>query len=332
MGNHRLLVVSIVTILLAGMFAGSGTVSNVAADGQTVNFTVHLESIGLVGGFSAVIDWPAKMDVARGDIAAINYDIEAASGSIKITIPLSTISFGLVADQSIIVPLPETPVGTVSIPILQYLAQIPTSLASLNINIQGAVSLQKAIWTCDASDIISENSELEWTSWGTKSFKLQTHSETQQITVTTTFGYALSIGVSGSVLGMSMELIHPVQIAAVNEQGSHATVISGVDPFPTWLLVVGVIGAVAIIGGFLYYRRSGRVSPMPPETVPIIPMVPTSQPIQPPVLPDAKVVHHGAKKIPKPETTMAPLMYCPACGADLRIGDGFCMKCGRRFI
>lgn len=328
MGNHRLSVLTIVTILLAGMFAGSGTVSNAAADGQTVNFTVHLESIGLVGGFSAVIDWPAKMDVARGDIAAINYDIKAASGSIKITIPLSTISFGLVADQSITVPLPETPVGTVSIPILQYLAQIPTSLASLNINIQGAVSLQKAIWTCNASDIISENSELEWTSWGTKSFKLQTHHETQQITVTTTFGYALSVGVSGSVLGMSTELIHPVQIAAVYEPGSHITVITGVDPFPTALLVIGVIGVTAIIGGFLYYGRQRRGIPIQPAMSPPVPVIPAIDDIY---HHGAKKIrkHHNARKIHKPSTISA-LIYCPICGANLR-GDGFCPKCGRRF-
>jgi len=329
MGNNRLLVVSIVTILLAGMFAGSGTVSNAAADGQTVNFTVHLESIGLIGGFSAVIDWPAKMDVARGDVAAINYDIKAASGSIIITIPLSTISFGFVADQSITIPLPETPVGTVSIPILQYLAQIPASLASLNINIQGAISLQKATWTCDSSDIISKTSELEWTSWESKAFRLQTHEETQQIIVTTVFGYALSIGVSGSVLGMSTELIHPVQIAAVYESGSHITVITGVDPFPTALLIIGVIGATAIIGGFLYYSRKRKDVPIQPAMSPPVPIVPAV----------FGIPHHGAKKIRKHQSakkirkpsTISALIYCPTCGADLR-GDGFCPKCGRRFI
>jgi len=239
-------------VIFFGLAISPVIVQEASAVTQTVTFDPQLSSIGFTGGFSVAIEWPLTMDCSKGDVGTITYSVHSAPGSFSIKIPLSSITLGLISDQTINVPLSETPIGTYSIPVLQYLTGVPGTIAGVNVDLVGSVSILSITSDSGQNDILTSLSDLKWTSWGSKDLHIQTHNDTKFVQITTRFGYAISIGVSASILYQKITLIAPVQIAAVLESGNHGTGITGVDPFPT-VLVIGVIAVVGCVGGGCYW-------------------------------------------------------------------------------
>jgi hypothetical protein len=257
MGGNRLLVISIATVLFAGLIAGSGAVSNAAAVEQTVNFTVTVSQLGISGGFAAKVNYPLEMQADRGSVAEISYSFSAASGSLTINIPLSYFSsiFYHIDDVPITIPLPETPIGEYSIHVLNYIpatAAIPSNLADVSVVLQGAIAAKTVSCSSGQTDVITSLSTLKWTSWGSKSMRIQTHEENPSVTVTTTFAYTFGVGIVVTVLGVKITLLNTVELSAVSGTPVISTIIKAVDPFPT-ALVVGVVAAVGAGAGACYW-------------------------------------------------------------------------------
>jgi hypothetical protein len=332
LGNRRLLVLSIATILFAGLIAGSGAVSNASALEEKVDFTVTVHELGISGGFAANIEHPSEMQADKGNLAGISYSLSAASGSLTITIPLSYFSTWLypIDDVPITIPLPETPIGELPISVLKYIpggAVIPSGLADVSIVLQGAIAAKTVSCSSGQTDVVTGLSSLKWTSWGSKTMQIQTHEENPSVTVITTFAYTLGVGITATVLGMKISLLNTVELSAVSGMPISSTIIQAVDPFPTALILGVVLIAVAFGGGYFFYRRWKRI-PAAPQTIAAAAVPPhIMMPPKPPAIVEAP--YHGAGKIPMP-AAIQQHFFCPLDGAPLR-GDSFCPRCGRKF-
>jgi hypothetical protein len=281
-----------------------------ASAASTVNFTVSVPELGLTGGFAMNVDYPAEMQAAKDSMAEISYSLSAASGSVTINIPLSDITFGFMADQSITFSLPATPIGEISIPVLQYLVHVPSGLADVAVVLQGAVVAKTVSCSSGQSDVITSLNSLKWLSWGEKGVQVQTHKENPSVSISTTFAYTLGVGIDATFLGTKFTLIEPIELSAVSGTPVASTTILAVDPFPIALFVIGLTGAAMIIGGLSlkFYRSRGGV-PMPPA-------------MNPPVQLNAA---------PQPQQQILPGKRCPRCGTDIGRFN-FCPRCGKEMM
>jgi len=335
MGGSRLSAISVSIVLFAGLVAGSGAVSNATALEQMIDFTVTVSQLGISGGFAANLEYASETTAEKGSVAEISYSLSAASGSLTINIPLSYFSsaFYHIDDVPITIPLPETPIGDYPIHVLNYIpatAAIPSNLADVSVVLQGAIAAKTVSCNSGQGDVITPLSSLKWTSWGSKSMQIQTHEENPSVDIMTVFAYTLGIGITASVLGVQISLLGMTELSAVSGTPIASTTVLAVDSFPTALLVIGIFVASAMIGGYLYARRSQRIAqfnrslaPLPPAMSPPSTMTSVTRAV-------TESPHQGgARKIPKP----APVMrhsFCSLDGAPLR-SDGFCPKCGRYF-
>lgn len=340
MARSRILILACVMALIVAPCTGMAESASAA---DTVDFTVSVPELGLIGGFAADVEYPMEMQVTKGDLAEISYSLSAASGSFTINIPLSMITFGFLDDQSVTIPLPQTPIGEMPISVLQYLAQIPSGLASVDIVLQGAVAAKTITCSSGQTDVLTSTSSLLWTSWGTKGVQVQTHAENPSVTVSTRFAYTLGIGIDVTFLGFEYTLIEPIEFSAVSGTPVTSTTIVAVDPFPTALLVIGVICAAAVIGGLYFYSRSKKGMSMPPSIGPLqqYQMPTQNMPQQyPPVqsqafqfqsgTPPAPPVHYLQQSAPV-QSQMQEIRLCPYCRRPVQAGWLICGYCGGRF-
>jgi len=242
MQSSRISVVfCVVIVVLVGSLAN---IPGASAQTQTVNFTVNIPELGISGGFATIVNWDENVQVTKGDVATVSYSLSDSSGSLSITIPLSLITFGFMSDQTITIPLPTTPLGSITLPVLQYLTGIPSSLAGVNVILQASINAVQVSCSSGQSDVLTSVSTLSWTAWGSKAIQVQTHSESAMNTINTKIGYSLSIGVDATFLGFVLTLIGLTKLATVTGTPVLTTSVQASDPFP----IIAVVAAGAIIG------------------------------------------------------------------------------------
>ena len=346
MALSRILIAVCLTMLFIAPCVG---ISENASAASTVDFTVSVPELGLTGGFAADVDYPVEMQATKGSVADISYSLSAASGSLTIDIPLSMITLGFMADQSVTIPLPKTPIGQMSFPVLQYLVHVPSNLADVSVVLQGAVAAKTVTCSSGSDDVITSLNSLTWTSWGAKSLQVQTHEENPSVSISTTFAYTLGVGIDATFLGTKFTLISPIEFSAVLGTPVASTTVQAVDPFPIALLIIGVIVVAAIVVGFVFYNRSKKGISMPPadnlpQTMQIssqsypqqIPSPPSPyDPVRPPAVeyqsnaPPIPPIQYGQQS-PPVQPQIQEMQVCPYCRKQLQTGWVICGYCGAK--
>lgn len=239
-------------------FAGQATIAGHAlAASQSVSFEISDPEIGFSAAIATDVAWNSEQSVETGDVATVAYTLSPASGSATIAVPLSLLGLG--QDQTVTVPLPETPLGSIFISLTQSLAGIPSNVASVNLVLQASIRMARIAWTSDSIDMLTDINDLVWTSWGSKSVSLLT-SESVDATVRATLEYTLSVGVQATVLTGSMVLIPTTPVSGVSGTPELATSLSVSDD-STLLLTAGIgaaVGGAAIVAAFFILRRRSR--------------------------------------------------------------------------
>ncbi len=233
------------------MIAIPGFTGCVKAASQPLNFTVSDESNGMTASFAANVEYPAEVNVAPGAHATISYTLSSASGSVQIAIPLADLGayiFYPLSDQTITVPIPATPIGSVSIPVSSYVSQalgvpLPASIASINLIVQSSIKAFPSAESGASSDPLTT---IDWVSWGGQSVLLDTGSMPSVDVISASFGYVLSYGVVASVLGSDFTLIPMTALSTVAGSQTVSTHIV-FDQGASALIIVAILAIVAVI-------------------------------------------------------------------------------------
>jgi hypothetical protein len=233
------------------------------ASSQSVSFQVSDPAIGFSATISTNVAWNSEQSVKKGYVATIAYTLTSNAGSASVTVPLSQLDqSGLLGlkDQTVTVPLPGAPLGSTSVSLTQLLVGVPSTVASVDLVLIASIQMAKMTTTSSSIDMLTDINGLVWTSWGSKSVQLLT-SDKVDATVRATLEYAISVGVTATMLGQSYPLVPSTPIAGVSGSPDLATHIS-VSDNSTLLLMVGIGGAagcgVAVIAFFLLRRRSKK--------------------------------------------------------------------------
>lgn len=238
----------------------------VAADEQDINFTIEDEELQFSASLSVSMEWDSDVTVGDGQVATIAYTPSPTTGSASVLIPLSALyDYFLIdlEDQVVDIPLPETPIGEVSISLTQALTGVPSTVGSVDVVIQSALTVSSISSTSGNEDVLTEESALRWTAWSEKSISVDMTDESDA-TVTTVFQYAISIGVVATALEdmLEIELIPQTDIAGVTGSPSAQTQISVEQDFLSQYLIlivtIGVVAAVAVVAAVLIRKKRGK--------------------------------------------------------------------------
>lgn len=219
---------------------------------QRITFTVDVPQIGFSVRSSIDVQWTDKIRIETGHQAALTYDLASAGSVLTVTVPLSAITFGIVDDQVISVPVPITPIGSVLIDLLKILEiYVPlvglAGIASIDLVLESEIVVLNCGCTMGLVTIMTSIPTLQWQTWGPKEIQVESSNVTGSAELATIFGYAFSIGLRASVLGLDMWLISPVIISATAGSQVAVTSVEVVDPASMTLIYVGVgIAAVAV--------------------------------------------------------------------------------------
>ncbi len=248
------------------MVLGCLSTPGVAANEQAVNFTIEDDELQFSASMSVSMEWDSDLTVGDGQVAFIAYSPTPALGSASVLIPLSQLyDYFLIEldDEVIDIPLPETPIGEVSISLTQAATGVPSSLASVDIIIQAALSVSSISCTSGSEDVLTQASDLRWTTWSEKSISVDMTDESDA-TVTTVFQYAISIGVVVTALDdlLEIELIPQTDIAGVTGSPSIQTQISVdqdlLSQYLIPLVIIGIIVVVAVTVALLVKKKRGK--------------------------------------------------------------------------
>ena len=267
--RRKAVLFSLLVMALFGMATASpGFIGNVTADSQPISFTVSDSSHGLIASFAVNAEYSGEVHVASGSQATISYALSSATGSIRITIPLAQLGTYIgypLSDQSITVPIPVTPIGSVRIPISSYISEamgvpIPASVASIDLLIQSSI---KAFPSAMSGASANPLTTMEWIDWGSQSVLLDTGSMPNIDKVTTSFGYVLSYSVVASVLNSDFDLIPMTALSSVASSQTASTNVVIEQGISMLVIVAIVIVAVVVALLALVLWRKGKKKAQP---------------------------------------------------------------------
>jgi hypothetical protein len=257
-----LVALAVALVIVLGCLGTPG----VAANEQDINFTIEDADLQFSASLSVSMEWDSDVTVGDGQVATIAYTPSPTTGSASVLIPLSALyDYFLIDldDQVVNIPLPETPIGEVSISLTQALTGVPSTVGSVDVVIQSALSVSSITSTSGNQDVLTEESALRWTTWGEKSISVDMADESDA-TVTTVFQYAISIGVVATALEdmLEIELIPQTDIAGVTGSPSVQTQIyveqNLLSQYLIPIVVIGAVAAVAVAAVMLAKKRKGR--------------------------------------------------------------------------
>lgn len=244
---------SMMTVTAQAMIAAEALAAT-----QPVSFQVSDPAIGFSAAISTNVAWNSEQSVKKGYVATIAYYLTSDTGSASVTVPLSQLGLGL-EDQTVAVPLPGAPLGSTSVSLTQLLAGVPSSVASVDLVLGASIQVAKVTTTSSSVGVLTDINGLVWTSWGSKSVQLLA-SEKVHATVGATLEYALSVGMTITVLGQVYSLVPGTVIAGVAGTPNLVTSIS-VSDSSALVLMAGIgaaAGCVAVAAAVMLVRRKSR--------------------------------------------------------------------------
>jgi hypothetical protein len=218
---------------------------------QEIVFTGSVPWLGISLAMRADLTWDDVVDTRVGDEATVVYDLQPKSGTLTITIPLSEVPLIGLDDVVIELPLPSIPIGTLSIPATSVIPGFPSQLASVNVNLEGAMT---ACTACSSGSAMIDpaQSTLEWESWGAKTLAFVAQPYVGTSIVSAEFAYVLSVGISMTIVLIGdMTLLEPAPVSATIATGSIETVVETSEPSYTMYYVVGGIAAAVVVGALV---------------------------------------------------------------------------------
>lgn len=231
------------------------------ADSQTLSFNVSDSSHGFIASFAANVECQDEMKVTSGEKVIVPFSLSSASGSIQITIPLTELGAYIgypMANASINVPVPETPLGSVRIPVSSYVSAalgiyLPPSVASIDLVVQSSIKGSPSAISGSSTFPLTQ---MEWISWGSHSALLDTGVISGVSEVRVDFGYALSYGVVASVFASDYTLVPMTSLAMVaGSQGASTMFVMEQDT--SWIIAVAIVAVAAIVAilALVVWRR-----------------------------------------------------------------------------
>ena len=240
----------VIVLLLACVLPSMAGTASAAT--QKVTFTVSDQSNYMTATFAVNANWDEEVSAQEGSQTSISYTVSSAQGALELMIPLSYLGLGL-EDRMVEIPIPSTPIGSVSIPISEAVSTalgfpLPTEIASIDLVLQASVKVSKMECSAGSDKIETPLSSLNWDSWGTKSVAVDSSAggSSDGISLRTTLAYALSYKVTASWFGTTQSLIPIETLSAVNGSPVLATNIHLGGGFPI-LLIVAIISVIAVV-------------------------------------------------------------------------------------
>jgi len=158
----------VIVLLLACVLPSMAGTASAAT--QKVTFTVSDKSNYMTATFAVNANWDEEVSAQEGSQTSISYALSSAQGTFGLMIPLSY--FGL-DDKVVEIAIPETPIGSVSIPISEAVSAalgfpLPTEIASVDLVLQASIKVSKIECSAGSDRIETSLSSLDWASWGHK--------------------------------------------------------------------------------------------------------------------------------------------------------------------
>jgi hypothetical protein len=251
------LVFSSVQVLFAGSFGVGVACSSSVSE---VVFTAQVPEIGMTLTLRSGVDYTEDCRVEAGEQVEIAYSLEPAECDIMVEVPLSDLSLGFFDDEVVEIPLPFSPLGSISVNVLPYLVQLPPGIASLDIVIDGEVRATSCSCSLGTATIETSVASLTWQDSGERTVSVTTSPASGTSTIRTVLAYALSVGFKATVFGYDIWILEPTSLYSASGTPYLETEIETYErSSSTVFLIGGAIAAVAVVasvGLLLLKRRS----------------------------------------------------------------------------
>jgi hypothetical protein len=262
-GQSGLSITVVLVLSLAIMFVSAGILPGVAkgaTSSESVNFSVADSGNHLMATFVTTVVWDKDLKTTKGSLVDVSYTLSSASGTLSIMVPLSDLGVGL-ADRTVHISIPATPIGSVSLPLTDAIGvPLPSQIASIDLILQASIRVSKMECSAGSDRVETPLSDLQWVDWGTRTATVTADpgDSSGTVSIRTTFAYALSYGITVSVLGSTFRLIPMTTISAVNGSPTLLTSIQLSEGFPVLILVLTIAVIVVVLVAIAVLMRRRR--------------------------------------------------------------------------
>lgn len=256
---------ALIALVMIALLLESIPVSSDSSLGpQRVTFTVAAPEIGFSASSSIDVEWTDHIKLETGEQGTLAYNLASAGSVLTLLVPLHSITFGFVDDQIVSISVPLTPIGVVTIPLLEAvklvvsfgLLSILSNIASIDLVLESEIVVLDcgcALGTPGIASVVTSIQTVQWQSWGTREIQIHASNITGSALLTTTFGYALSLGLRVSVAGQDWWPIPSVIISATTGEPAVITNVDVVEPTSMTAIFAGAGIAVAAVAGILIF-------------------------------------------------------------------------------
>lgn len=228
---------------------------------EEVTFVASVPELGMTLTLTAQVEHSEQARVEVGEQVDIVYALEPTGGEITLVVPLSDLSFGLIDDYTVEIPVPVSPLGSASFNVLSLVPQIPFGLATLDLVVEGEVQSASCSCTMGTITVQTATSEVQWQDSGERTISVTSSSLPEVSKVRTSLVYALSVGLKATILGADIWILDPVAVSSTNGLPALETTIETYEPASVSALVIGVGVAAAVVAAvvLLLFVRSRHI-------------------------------------------------------------------------
>lgn len=329
----KIIAATICIILTVAAVPTASEATYARSETQDIHFPVDVDNGAFQTNAGVRAIWNTEMNAYKGDPANIPVTLEPLPCSLTLIVKLSQIPLLGLTDQTVVLPFGQTLIGAHSISILQYLTNIPSSVAGLILDVHVAVSPYNARLQTGSSVSNIGTAGNEWTSWGTRTIAIDASREDR--TLQFSLQYGISLGLTASVGPFKYKLIDQQAVLPV---ASPIVMSTHVLPSENWGVFALLAGAGAILAGSvvavpmvrdaLDERRSAtKKAPIQPTIE--HPMVRVAVP-PPPFYGPPDFLSSVNRDIQEFSDSLRDNVRCPRCGFVERKWHNYCGYCGLR--
>lgn len=232
--------------------------TNVSAATREVAFLAADDDLRVSMRLTAEVDYPGSVRVEQAQQLDLVYDLEPIGCTISFVVPLDSLSFGLIPDETIEIALPVFPLGTVNINLLTFLTQVPSGLAELDLVIEGETAVSSCTCTDGTMWIETAASDVQWKEAGSRTIQVSASPGVETSTIRTALAYSVSLGLKAVALSADFWVFETTPLASTSGTSVLETSIETYEPSSVSTTMIGgvaVVGVVACIIGFSVLKR-----------------------------------------------------------------------------